>query len=627
MGKVFKRLLVFLTVFLTSPAFAQADNAHACLNPNANGDCGFIPDGDSTANCGPVPLTFEGNSPNSGTYYLTAQYEQDAYDVYYYRGTCEGDGNPHKYNGVGHYGPTNGYTILPASTSSASQLHGISVPNNMHFVNWSAYWVKCDEASKVLTYYQNQNTEGPAGHYNAANDTADNDNSWNPGTFNWYDENKNCLLLVGNCVNDDSYTVTYKNGTCYDGTAIEWTDPTTTYLNGTYTIPGATNTNITAVYSEGNDKEFTGWKLVWAASGAENNTKDYGDSIIWAHAENLVLEAQCRDKDVHTVTYVANSCETNNNRVVYTNSDIIDGTEYSAYETDSAEATESLNVRDGYTYVGWATKANPTLGSNNQIPVADQWAAGTAVTTNVTLYAICVPIDYKLEYNCGVDPDDPTTAISGTAPSTRTGIHVEDSDVVTAATPTQCNNGLLEFDHWRCVKKDHDTGNDAGVFGTNGEFGAGVSLTNSWPAYDGLCTAVWKQTYSLTFDCQDGTASQTAHTSTRNGLATGTTVNTETGAISTGESMSIPTCNLAANTVRTGWSCNNGAVNVVDDVLTMPSADVTCTPITQSTYVVRYYCDDAAKNQQYYFRNSDPLKTGDSYQWEGASGYPNCCSV
>lgn len=497
MGKVFKRLLVFLTVFLTCPAFAES-SLIACDNPNASGSCGFIPESDSDADCRPTPLTFEGQSPDSGTYYLTAQYEQDAYDVYYYRGTCEGDGNPYKYNGVGHYGPTDGYTILPASTSSTSQLHGIYAANNMHFVNWSAYWVDkevCEEGASSVesAYSQSKSSVFPAGHYNAANGTADNDNSWNPGSFNWYDTNKNCLLLVAQCTEDASYTVTYKNGNCHSGTATEWTDSqNTTYLNGTYTIPGVNNGDITAVYSEGNDKEFIGWELDWGDGTTGDSLKNYGDSINWLRSSNLTLKAQCKDT-------------------------------------------------------------------------------------------------YKLEYSCGVDPDTGST-IGGTAPSTSTGIHIEDSNVVTAGTPTQCNNGLLEFDHWYCVKKDHDNASDAGVFGTDGNFGAGVSLTNSWPAYDGLCTAMWKQTYSLTFDCEDGTASQAAHTSTLGGLTAETTVNTENGAISTGGSMQIPTCTVDNNTEQTGWSCNNGIVSVDDNgVLTMPSADVTCTPITQDReYSITY---------------------------------------
>ena len=192
---------------------------------------------------------------------------------------------------------------------------------------------------------------------------------------------------------DTPYTVTYKNGNCHSGTETEWTDSTRTYLNGTYTIPGVNNGDITAVYSEGNDKEFIGWELDWGDGSTGDSLKNYGDSINWSHSSNLTLKAQCKDA-------------------------------------------------------------------------------------------------YKLEYSCGVDPDDNSTAIGGTAPETQT-VRIGDDNVVTAGAPTQCDNGLLEFDHWYCVKKDHDNASDAGVFGTDGKFGTGVSLTNSWPAYDGLCTAVW----------------------------------------------------------------------------------------------------------------------------------------
>jgi len=119
---MFKRLLLFLAIFMACPAFAT-------LGRNAAGD-GTLTNTDYQSNCAANPLVYHNNEATSGTYTFVAKWEKKKYNVEYRPGTCSGRGttlsNALEYD--------TDYTVLAPGANSATN---VTVPSGYQFDGWT----------------------------------------------------------------------------------------------------------------------------------------------------------------------------------------------------------------------------------------------------------------------------------------------------------------------------------------------------------------------------------------------------------------------------------------------------------------------------------------------------------
>ena len=192
---MFRFLLRFFAVFIACSAFVglasrpvfATSTSEYCESPaDTTKNCGTIDNSENTASCNADPLTFESDSHSYGTYTLTAQYVKTPYAAYYERGTCGGE-EFHKDNNDAYY--QEDYSVLALSDAN------MSLPGGYAFNGWSACWYDCDDDPTESNCLSSPSV-----------------GTLQPGPFNW--ANDKCLLLVGNCTAQDTYTITYKAGTC-----------------------------------------------------------------------------------------------------------------------------------------------------------------------------------------------------------------------------------------------------------------------------------------------------------------------------------------------------------------------------------------------------------------------------
>ena len=325
----------------------------------------------------------------------------------------------------------------------------------------------------------------------------------------------------------NTYTVTYLVGTCDETsrTVPVWdsVEFNTTYSPVRGTVGAEAQFNPVPNVAVPSDSSFDGWSATWVyADGirAFGGVYQPGDSIYWSKPASLELTGICTQNactNAQENYYISGTeclpCPTN---YPYSSGGNIGITScYTTIKTECIEENAELpehciepverasececNPADG-TYRVYSnttgdgdgqTEGEASLSCTKGILSAtgESGYANYDLSTNS-----CPLIGYKLEYNCGKNPDT-NQDIGGTAPAAQTGLHVDDTNVQIKNVNTgSCESGALEFSQWSCVKKEHKA--PYSQVGEAENHTAGDSIS-PWPAYDMLCTAVWGK-------CTDG---------------------------------------------------------------------------------------------------------------------------
>ncbi len=169
-----------------------------------------------------------------------------------------------------------------------------------------------------------------------------------------------------------NYTVTY-NGNTNTGGSVP-TDGNTYHITDTVSVLGNTGTLVKTGYT------FAGWNTAANGSGigySAGNTFAMGSN-------NVTLYAQWTE-NTYTITYDGNG---NTGGSVPT-----DVTDYHYGDIVTVLGNTGNLVRTGYTFAGWNTVAN---GSGTSYPGSATFAISTS---NVTLFAKWIPVNYTVTYN------------------------------------------------------------------------------------------------------------------------------------------------------------------------------------------------------------------------------------
>ena len=480
---MFRFLLRFFAVFIASSAFVGlasrpvfayqvggGDSASPTPNcPDSyNGLCGEIGSNESSAPCDENPLTFDTvHHENYGTYILTAQYVKTPYTAYYRKGTCGGEDSYKDSNNYGYYEEY--YSVLDLAGA------GMSLPGGHHAFNgWSACWYDCDTDSPTESNCLSSPSVG----------------TLQPGTenFNW--SNDKCLLLVGNCTAQDTYTITYKAGTCGSdpGYVVRTSDPQTVdtqfdarsdtaMAESELTVPAVTN--------------FHGWtesSNPIVENGVLQNEWDYSNPITMTR--NIVVYAACTPNQ-YAVVYDPGTCTGKN----YSDS-ATGGQSYTVKDITDLPA-ETVSAQANKHFVGWtvcwhdatSNVCDDTMspsGPFNTPKDSSNWTFTWNNDAVLTLYGKCEEdAAYEVLFDClngttsPVDEDDDGENL------------YKDSTLTVLNGETLCGSGFTE---WSC---------------TNDTDGQTVPVSNdvlTMPASDVTCNANYE--YKVWYYCDEDAMAQ-----------------------------------------------------------------------------------------------------------------------
>lgn len=299
----------------------------------------------------------------------------------------------------------------------------------------------------------------------------------------------------------DSYTITYAPGQAGNRP----TDPN--YVTGSTSSTSVTydDTNVALAQNgfSATGYHFVGWKSDYKL---DDNTQPSGGQIYgttgtgntdwtvptvsrYAHPDDITLTAQWAPNH-YTVTFNSGAhSSTATNTTVHTDTN---GAEFDAAYTIPAGA--AVTAATGYTFAGWNTAENQTVGNFES---GNTWT----FAANTTLYAAYSANPTKLVYNCWQSNSNPPVAGNWTGES-QYNVNYDDTYSHPSGT-TYCANLATHgytFRGWNCVGDDSSQP-AATVVTTNAIANEGIA-NGKWAAdYRHVtCTALWEaNTINLTW--------------------------------------------------------------------------------------------------------------------------------
>ena len=278
---------------------------------------------------------------------------------------------------------------------------------------------------------------------------------WNDGTSN-YSPGATYTMSAANTVlvaqwTARGYSITY-NGNTNDGGSV----PTAgNYVTGSpaYSVALNTFTKVGHV--------FTGWK-----TAADGTGTAYAPGAGYSITSDAILYAQWTPAS-YAITYNGNGA---NNGTAPTKAS--ETWTYSS-TTPLTLSTQGTLAKTGYTFYGWATTADATVGITSASP-----------TTNTTYYAVWTPTPFTVTYA-------PGTGASGTiaSPGNKTlGQTFTLDSGSTLTPPPTANNVSYSFGFWSDGTRTFKSG-----------------ATYVMPANDVTLTANWIAIYNVTYNPNGGT--------------------------------------------------------------------------------------------------------------------------
>ena len=428
-----------LAVMVACPAFGEVSTY--CIHAgHTNELCGEISEGQSSADCGADPLTFESQSPNYGTYTLTAQWEVDECPITLDKNGGTTDSVPTtlyaRYNSGAYLESTHTNLMTTSSNSLTTAPVGPQVTMTVHG----------NEPGLTDITTASTNNRPFTGFY-----------STSAATGNPYIGNDKLITSDG----DTAAKSITKNasGVC---------DPTTWYAGwGCYTESQPVSPTNAYGYT------FDGWYDAASGGNAVSNWCISSDTNVYAHwVCNITYNA---------TTHSVNPSATASNTATYS----------SVYNMPSVNSV--MAAADGYTFVGWTTDSTPTVTRTGDTTgtVADPWTwtDGTTWTETVcptNIYAAYIANRYTVTYDCngGTIADSTLVGSSTSSTGTDTVIYGDQYNFVT-------QNSLCSYSNktpsgWSC-----------NISGTPWYTAQNWNVTNNV-----TCIAQWDSTaYTITYDC------------------------------------------------------------------------------------------------------------------------------
>jgi uncharacterized repeat protein (TIGR02543 family) len=280
---------------------------------------------------------------------------------------------------------------------------------------------------------------------------------WNDGTNNYLD-NVTYTMTAANTVlvaqwTARGYAITY-NGNTSDGGS---TPTAGNYVTGSPAYSIALNTFTKTGHV------FSGWK-----TAADGTGTAYAPGSGYSGTADLVLYAQWTPAS-YTITYNGNGADTGTAPTKASESWTYNAT------TPLTLSTQGSLTKTGYTFGGWATTANATVGVTSASP-----------TSNTTYFAVWSATQYTVTYA-------PGTGASGTitSPGNKTLGQTFPLDTGSTLTPpAPSGNITYSFGYWSDGTKTYKSG-----------------ATYVMPAADVVLTANWIAIYNVTYNPNGGTTS------------------------------------------------------------------------------------------------------------------------